>query len=213
MASLPELKVTVYSDYICPFCYVGHHRLQRLRDSYELKVNWCFLEIHPETSAKGEAIDTLDYPSEQWQKMLDNLERIAQEENIPLGNLSFITNSKDALLLSEAAKQYGKKVFYDLHEKLFKAYFVHSRNIGDKIILKEIALSCGIDEHIIKSAWIDEIYAKRLINNYLSARQHNVQSVPSFVFGNRILTGVVSEKTFREVANQSFSDSGSRHGS
>mgnify|MGYP001821638697 FL=1 len=47
MAVLPELKVTVYSDYICPFCYVGNHRLQRLRDSYELKINWCLLEIHP----------------------------------------------------------------------------------------------------------------------------------------------------------------------
>ena len=72
MMTLPELKITVYSDYICPFCYVGHHRLQRLRDSYDLKINWCFLEIHPETSAKGEPIDSLDYPSEQWQQMLQS---------------------------------------------------------------------------------------------------------------------------------------------
>jgi len=40
MESLPELKVTVYSDYICPFCYVGYHRLLRLRDNYNLKINW-----------------------------------------------------------------------------------------------------------------------------------------------------------------------------
>jgi len=211
MASLPELKVTVYSDYICPFCYVGHHRLQRLRDSYELKVNWCFLEIHPETSAQGEAIDSLDYPSQQWQKMLENLERVAAEENIPLGKLSFITNSRDALLLSEAAKQCGKEIFYDLHEKLFKAYFVDSRNIGDKNVLREIALSCGIDDDIIDAAWSNNIYEKRLINNYHSARQHGIQSVPSFVFGKRILTGVVSEKTFREAANELIAASSSQH--
>ena len=111
--TLPELKITVYSDYICPFCYVGHHRLLRLRDSYDLKINWCFLEIHPETSKAGEPIDSLDYPSEQWQKMMDNLERIATEENIPLSTIDFITNSKDALLLSEAAKQCGRDVFYE----------------------------------------------------------------------------------------------------
>jgi len=202
MASLPELKVTVYSDYICPFCYLGYHRLQRLRDRYDLKINWCFLEIHPETSTQGEALDTLDYPSQQWQQMLDNMQRLAAEENIPLGKLSFITNSRDALLLAEAAKQCGKKVFYDLHEKLFSAYFVDGRNIGDRNLLRDIAASCAIDYQTIESAWRDEVYAKRLIDNYRSARQHNIQSVPSFVFGNRVLTGVVSEATFREAAGR-----------
>ena len=200
--TLPELKITVYSDYICPFCYVGHHRLQRLRDSYDLKINWCFLEIHPETSAEGEPIDSLDYPSEQWQKMLDNLERIAAEENIPLSTLSFITNSKDALVLSEAAKQCGREIFYDLHEKLFSAYFVDGKNIGDRNILKEIANSCGIGEAVIESSWTDSKYPQRLLENFNSARKHDVQSVPSFVFGERVLTGVVTEQTFREAAAQ-----------
>lgn len=202
MASLPELKVTVYSDYICPFCYLGHHRLMRLADSYDLKVNWCFLEIHPETAATGEPVDSLDYPSQQWQKMLTNLQRITREDNIALAKLSFITNSKDALLLAEATKQCGKKIFYRLHEKLFSAFFVDSSNIGDRHILSDIALSCGIDDNIIQSAWHDETYSNRLNSNYQSARRHNIQSVPSFVFGEQVLTGVVSEAAFRQAAEQ-----------
>ena len=202
MASLPELHVTVYSDYICPFCYVGHHRLQRLRDSYDLKINWCFLEIHPETSSDGEPIDSLEYPSEQWQMMLENLERIAQEENIPLSKLSFITNSKDALLLSEAAKQCGREIFYTLHEKLFEAYFVDGKNIGDRHILKAIAGSCDIDDETIEASWTDGNLTKRLMNNFDTARTHNIQSVPSFIFGETVLTGVVAEATFREAAAQ-----------
>lgn len=202
MEPLPELHVTVYSDYICPFCYVGHHRLQRLRDAYDLKINWCFLEIHPESSAEGEPIDSLDYPSEQWQKMLANLERIAEEENIPLTKLRFITNSKDALLLSEAAKRYGRELFYDLHEKLFKAYFVEQKNIGDRNVLKMIADSCGMNDEAIDTSWTDKTIEKRLTDNFLSARTHNIQSVPSFIFGERVLTGVVAESTFREAAAQ-----------
>ena len=202
MKPLPELQVTVYSDYICPFCYVGHHRLQRLRDEYDLKINWCFLEIHPETSANGEPIDSLEYPSEQWQKMLENLERIAQEENIPLSKLNFITNSKDALVLSEAAKQCGREVFYDLHERLFNAYFVDGENIGNRNVLKKIASASGMDDETIDSSWIDETVKKRLLNNFNSARAHNIQSVPSFVFGERVLTGVVAESTFRDAAEQ-----------
>jgi len=200
--TLPELKITVFSDYICPFCYVGHHRLQRLRDNYDLKINWCFLEIHPETSTAGEPIDSLDYPSQQWRQMMNNLERVAKEENIPLSKLSFITNSKDALLLSEAAKHCGRDIFYKLHEKLFSAYFVDSKNIGNKDVLGEIAESCGIDKETIAAAWTDKTYQKRLLDNFNSAREHKIQSVPSFVFGDRVLTGVVAEKTFREAAQQ-----------
>jgi predicted DsbA family dithiol-disulfide isomerase len=200
--TLPELKITVYSDYICPFCYVGHHRLQRLRDSYDLKINWCFLEIHPETSADGEAIDSLDYPSEQWQQMLANLERVAGEESIPLSRINFITNSKDALLLSEAVKQCGREIFYALHERLFSAYFVDSKNIGDRKVLKEIAISCGIDEDTVGSAWTEKKYQQRLFDNFESARRHEIQSVPSFIFGDRVLTGVVAESTFRDAAEQ-----------
>jgi predicted DsbA family dithiol-disulfide isomerase len=200
--ALPELKVTVYSDYICPFCYVGHHRLQRLRDTYDLKINWCFLEIHPETPSEGDTIDSLNYPSEQWQKMMANLERVAEEENIPLAKLNFICNSKDALLLSEAAKTCGAKAFYALHEKLFCAYFVDSKNIADRNLLRELALSCEIDDKTIESAWNDEKHKHRLLQNFDSARQHNIQSVPSFVFGEKILTGVVSETSFRKAASE-----------
>jgi len=184
--ALPDLKITVYSDYICPFCYVGHHRLQRLRDSYYLKINWCFLEIHPEVSAGGETIDSLNYPSATWQKMMINLERIAKEENIPLSKLRFISNSKDALLLSESAKELGRDIFYALHEKLFTSYFV--------------------DGNFILAAWQKKKYQQRLLENFNSARQHNIQSVPSFVFENKVLTGVVSESAFREAAKKAVNN-------
>ena len=202
MTTLPELQVTVYSDYICPFCYLGSHRLLRLHDSYDLKINWCFLETHPETSAKGDAIESLQYSSEQWQLMINNLERIAKEENIPLSKINFIPNSKDALLLSEAAKECGREIFYALHEKLFKAYFVEARNIGNKSILKDIARSCGISDDIIDAAWTDVRHKTRLLNNFHTARTHDIQSVPSFVFGEKVLAGVVSESAFREAASQ-----------
>ncbi len=205
--ALPELKITVYSDYICPFCYVGHHRLQRLRDSYDLKINWRFLEIHPETSAAGEPIDSLNYPSEQWQQMMANLKRVAKEEDIPLSELGFITNSKDALLLSEAAKHCGRDIFYRLHEKMFSAYFVDNKNIGDRDVLSKIAESCDIDKETIDSAWTDEKHQQRLLENFNAARKHDIQSVPSFAFGDRILTGVVTESTFREAAQQLLSAS------
>ena len=198
--NLPELRLTVFSDYICPFCYVGHHRLMRLRDEYDLKINWCFIEIHPETSAEGEPVASLEYPSEQWNQLMHNLETVAEEEGIVMAEHNYTTNSKDALLLSEAAKGQGRKKFYDLHEKLFAAFFVDSRNIGDRNILRELAAESGIDDEVVESAWQDMKYQQRIVSNYHAARQHEIQAVPSFIFGQRKLTGVVTEDVMRSAA-------------
>jgi len=196
----PELKVTVFSDYICPFCYVGHHRLKRLNDDYDLKINWCFLEIHPENSALGEPTASLDYPSEQWNSLMTNLKTVAIEEDIPIAEHTFTTNSKDAILLSEYCKTLGRDIFYQLHESLFTAFFVDGKNIGDRNILKEIAYSCGIKDKTIKSAWQDADTQKRILYNFEYARKFAIQNVPSFIFGERILTGVVKESTMRAAA-------------
>ncbi len=201
MVNLPELKVTVFSDYICPFCYVGHHRLMRLRDEYDLKINWRFIEIHPETSADGEPVASLEYPSEQWNQLMQNLEAVAKEEGIAMAKHTFTTNSRDALLLSEAAKQQGREKFYDLHEKLFKAFFVDSRNIGDRNILRELAADSDIDNELIESAWQDKKYQQNILSNYNEARRHEIQAVPSFIIGDRKLTGVVTEDVMRSAAS------------
>lgn len=205
MANLPELKISVFSDYICPFCYVGYHRLMRLRDVYDLKINWCLIEIHPETSAEGEPVAALDYPSEQWNQLMNNLRTVAQEEGIVMAEHTFTTNSRNALLLSEAAKQAGRDRFYDLHERLFTAFFVDSRNIGDKTVLRELAAESGIDNTIVESAWQDTKYEQRILSNYHDARHHEIQAVPSFVFGERKLTGVVTEKVMRSAADELIS--------
>ena len=200
--NLPELKITVFSDYICPFCYVGHHRLMRLRDEYDLKINWCFIEIHPETSPEGEPVASLEYPSEQWNQLMQNLEAVAKEEGIAMAEHSFTTNSKDALLLSEAAKEQGREKFYALHEKLFTAFFVDSRNIGNRDILRELATESGIGSDVIELAWQDKKYQQRILSNYHAAREHEIQAVPSFIFGERKLTGVVTEDVMRSAANE-----------
>lgn len=202
MVNLPVIKLTVFSDYICPFCYVGYHRLMRLRDEYELKINWCFIEIHPETSAEGEPVASLEYPSEEWNQLMQNLDAVAREEGIAMAEHSFTTNSKDALLLAEAAKTSGREKFYSLHEKLFTAFFVDSRNIGDRSVLRDLAASSDIDPELVESAWEDKTYEQRILSNYHQARQHEIQAVPSFIFGERKLTGVVTEELMRTAAGE-----------
>ena len=188
----PELRVTVFSDYICPFCYIGDARLNKLRHEYNLKVNWCFLEIHPETPAEGMSVTELDYTAEQFRDLMQGYYQMAGAEGLKVSKHRYTTNSHRALLLAEAAKGDGAEVFYRLHNRLFEAYFGEEQNIGDEEVLRQLADACGIKTKTVEKAWSDPSYAQRLAQNLAAARELNVTGTPTYFFTDRALAGAVS---------------------
>ncbi len=201
------LNISIFSDYICPFCFIGHLRLDALREIYNLKINWCFIEIHPETACKGQLVNTLNYSSETWQQLSENLQQLAKEENITLYKQTKTTNSRKALLLSQAVKALGADVFYPFHQQLFNDYFIHGKNIGDENILKEIALQHNIPQDTINKAWGDTYAfgpANKVPSNLLPslkyAKELRIESVPCFIIGKQILNGVITRKKLLEAA-------------
>ena len=205
--SRPELKVSVISDYICPFCFIGHRRLQHLHDDYQLKINWCFVEIHPETPREGQSVKLLNYSEDYWDTLMQNPKRVADEENIVLSELTMSANSRQALLLAEASKSLGADIFYPLHERLFEAYFVDGLNIGDEQVLRTIATECHIPDSLVEQAWSDPFCrgpADSVPGPLLPYLQYagaiNARSVPTFVFGKEMLTGVVETEILRQTA-------------
>jgi len=197
----PELLATVFMDYICPFCYVGDVRLDRLREDYDLKINWCFLEIHPETPAEGMDSSRLGYSDPKWQQMMDNLSRLAQEEAICFRPQTFTTNSRKALLLAEAAKQDGADVFYALHRRLFEAYFTDGQNIADAVVLEQLARESGVSDTVLARAWSDEKHAKRLGDYLAAARELNVTATPTIFFsGQQRIDGALPLAVFKRLA-------------
>jgi len=199
----PELLATVFTDYICPFCYVGDVRLDRLRDDYDLKVNWCFLEIHPETPAGGMAIEELGYPESRWQLMMDNLASLAEEEGLTFKPHRFTTNSHKALLLAEAAKEAGAAIFYTLHRRLFEAYFSEGQNIGDVSVLEGLAHASGLPDEVLSRAWTDERYERRLQLYLEGAQALGVRATPTVFFGEQQrIDGALPYAAFRKAARE-----------
>lgn len=200
-AEKPVLLATVFSDYICPFCYVGDVRLDRLRETYALKVNWCFLEIHPETPVEGMDASRLGYPPPLWRRMMANLDALAGEEGIAFRPHRFTTNSRKALLLAEAAKAEGAEVFYRLHRRLFEAFFTEGRNIGDEAVLRDLADETGVAAGTVQSAWTDERHAQRLELYLAAARQLGVHATPTIFFGEtQRLDGALPWTAFEQAA-------------
>jgi predicted DsbA family dithiol-disulfide isomerase len=197
----PALLATVFTDYICPFCYIGDARLEHLREDYDLRINWCFLEIHPETPVEGMQVAGLGYPDSRWQQMMKNLAILAAEEGLEFRSHDFTTNSHKALLLAEAAKQDGAEVFYKLHRRLFAAFFTDGQNIGDREVLLSIARDSGVREATLASAWEDPRHEQRLDQYLAAARELNVRATPTVFFGERQrLDGALPLSAFKNAA-------------
>lgn len=198
----PELKVTVFSDYICPFCYVGDARLGRLREHFDLKTNWCFLEIHPETSPDGETLDSLEYPAERWKKMMAGLEKMAAEEGLTFKRYTFTTSSHAALQLAESVKHVDVTAFRQLHNRLFSEFFMHGGNIGDQECLSRLALEAGLSMAQIDYACKDKAAAARIAQYRQAAAELKVRATPTFFIGESRLDGVVPFEKLLSAARQ-----------
>jgi predicted DsbA family dithiol-disulfide isomerase len=197
----PVLLATVFTDYICPFCYVGYVRLERLREHFNLKINWCFLEIHPDTPTSGMPVQELGYADAQWRQMMDNLMAMGAAEGISFREHDFTTSSHRALLLAEAAKEEGADVFYRLHRRLFAAYFTEGRNIGDAEVLRELATECDVAAGTVERAWREDRYEQQLQRYLVGAHELEVRATPTIFFGreNR-LNGALPFEAFLRAA-------------
>jgi predicted DsbA family dithiol-disulfide isomerase len=182
---------------------VGERRLARLNEEFDVRVERRFLEIHPETPAGGRPISELGYPPEQWARMMEHLEKMGKAEGIVFSERTFTTNSHKALLLAEAAKKEGSVVFEALNEGLFRAYFTEGRNIGDPMVLRDVAEAAGVPDGRAGMAWSDATYEERLDRDREAAAQIGITGIPFFILDGRwILEGAVPMEMLREAAKK-----------
>ncbi|MBI5101582.1 MAG: DsbA family protein [Nitrospirae bacterium] len=182
---------------------MGERRLARLSEEFDVRVERRYLEIHPETPAEGRPVSELGYPPVQWARMVENLDRLGRSEGIDFAERTFTTNSRKALLLAEAAKEEGTEVFEALNEGLFRAYFTEGRNIGDPLVLMDVALASGVPAGRIGQAWSDAAYEERLVRDREAAAEYGITAVPTFIVGGRwIIEGAVPVETLRDAAKR-----------
>ena len=132
--------------------------------------------------------------------MSDNLRKMAEEEGLHLAERSFSANSHKALLLSEAAKEEGERIFYDLHDSIFKAYFTDGQNISDPNVLQALAGEAGVSEKTVHKAWKESRYEAALNETLELASRKGINGVPTFIIGDRVVVGAVPTTTLLDAA-------------
>ncbi|MFZ5557111.1 MAG: DsbA family oxidoreductase [Pseudomonadota bacterium] len=196
------VPVTVFTDYICPFCYVGDRRLRAVAQVQPLAIDWRFIEIHPDNPPAGRPVAALGYPPAQWRVMMDNLRRMAEAEGLVIAERTFTTNSRRALLLAEAVRVLEPERFDAVDEALFAAFFAGRRNIADPAVLAEVAAGAGVGGATVAAAQTDPRFAARLQDNHRLAARLGVTGTPTFVVGARVLAGAVPTATLAAAVRE-----------
>ena len=200
------LKVTVYSDYICPFCYVGKRLADRLEARFGIEAEWKGFEIHPEIPRGGCDYESLGFSGGMADALLSRIMSLADEVGLHVVPPKRIPNSRLALEVAEFAKENGR--FRECHEAIFRAYWQEGVDIGDRERLLEIAASAGLDRGELE-AYLMSGQAEAKLNESLSeVLDRGIDGVPTFIIGGRKVVGAQPFEVLEKVVEEELARSG-----
>ncbi len=199
------LNIDVYSDVICPWCFVGKHRLERalkaVKDRFETRVSWHPFELNPDMPKEG--LDRKEYRSAKfgsWEKSLALDEQVkaagASEDIIFRHDLMKRTpNTFDAhkLILLAGSEGLQEKIV----DAVFNGYFVEGKDVGSRETLIGIAAAAGMDAEKVKTFLESEESTIAVNEAEMKGRELRINSVPNFIINNRVsFSGAQSVETF-----------------
>lgn len=184
------IRLEVFSDYTCPWCYVGWARLEkaleRLPSDVEVDVTWRPFEIHPEVPDEGMPVEALPYAPDVWERMQEALRQNAQAEGLEVGRRPKVSNTHRALAAGTYAQTEEPERFPGFHERLFKGYFAEGRDLGDPEVVADLAEASGLDVARMQAALAEGRYEEAIRQTGADARRMGITGTPTFVFDRRL---------------------------
>ncbi len=193
------LKIVMFSDYICPFCYIGFETVRKLKPEFNFQLEWRGFQIHPDWPAEGiaseQARETSDPDSRR--ALWNRISAMAEAVGFSMRPPAVLTNSRAALAATEFARESGRDEA--LEERIYRAYFSEGLNIGDPAVVARLGSEAGLDSAEVADAIKSPKYEMRLKNNSLAAHQRGVNGVPTFFIGEYPLVGAQSPDAMRSI--------------
>jgi predicted DsbA family dithiol-disulfide isomerase len=193
------LSLVMFSDFICPFCYIGFETVRRLKPEFDFQIDWKGFQIHPEWPAAGMA--AAEYrrgmDAETRRMLWARIASLGETVGLEMKSPETLANSRLALAAAEFAKECGKAEIFE--ERVFRAYFNENLNIGSQGVLGELAADAGLDRDELNLALDSNRYEHRLNDNARTAHERGVDGVPTFFVGDYPLIGAQSENVMRQI--------------
>lgn len=210
------MKIEIWSDVMCPFCYIGKRNfetaLAQFADKKHIEVIWKSFQLDPtlsdmaQESQEDYLIKRKGMSREQVQGLLAHVTNMAKQVGLDYNlEQSVMVNSLKAHQFIQFAK--SKNLGDQAEEHLFKAYFTDGKNIADIATLTQIGKEIGLDENEIHTAFTDDQYTYMANQDIMEAREIGVSGVPFFVFNRKYaISGAQPPEVFLESLEKSFAE-------
>jgi predicted DsbA family dithiol-disulfide isomerase len=210
------MRVDIWSDVVCPWCYVGKRRFEAAlagfphRDGVE--VRWRSFELDP-GAPRSRDIDRIDHlatkyriPREQAQAMERQITEVGQAVGLDFRlERSRGGNSFDAHRLVHLAAEHG--LGDQMKERLFRAYFTDGEPIGDPATLARLAVNVGVPPTEVDDVLAGDRYAEAVRADEATAHAYGATGVPFFVIDETYgIAGAQSPEVFTNVLERAWSE-------
>jgi len=210
------MKIDIWSDVVCPFCYIGKRRLEAALAEFphrdDVEVAWHSFELDP----TAEAAPAGSLPDRLAKKYgMSREQAVASQENLSANaatvGLDFQWgkakpgNTFDAHRLIHLAGASG--LADAAKERLLRAYFTEGRPIGDRATLVELATEVGLDPAVVRQVLESQDYAEAVRADEEQARAYGINGVPFFVLDGRYgISGAQPTEVFTEALTQAWTE-------
>ena len=208
------MKIEIWSDYACPFCYIGEKRLARALGEVgdkDISVEFKSFELDPEASRKVESSTPERFAAKYGlslpaaQERIEQISLMGRREGIDFRYATTrYTNTFDALRLTKFAQSKGHD---EIITKLFDAYFTKNLELSDFAVLKKIAAECGLDSAEVDDVLNGERYAEDVRADEIQAARLGIHGVPYFIVGGKYgLSGAQPVDVIKQAITDALTD-------
>ena len=209
------MKIEVWTDIMCPYCYIGkiHYEkaLQQFEHADEIELEWKAFQLNPDLPDKGNGYpvkeyltQTAGYPEESVNKMFDGIKVLADNVGVSFNLPNAIAaNTRDAHRLIKLAAETGKDS--SVLQKLSKAYFEEAKDYSDLELLVSIGKEAGLDETTMREMFNSDKYLYEIKQDIQEAGNLSIDTVPTFLMDRRqAIVGAEPVELFLEVMNKAY---------
>jgi len=188
------MKVDIWSDIMCPFCYIGKRKLEKaltqFADRDSIDISWHSFQLDPSMQPQP-GRNLYEYLAERKGQTLEwsinvhgQLAETAKADGLTYNfDKAVIANSFDAHRLIQLAKKH--KLDDAAEERLFKAYFTDGENMGDHDTLMKIGAEIGLPGDLVKEMLDGDAFAEDVHSDIEQAEALGIKGVPFFVIDNK----------------------------
>lgn len=207
-----RLRIDIWSDFACPFCYIGKRNLEKALEELEIvgKVDIVFHSFQLDPDAKKDNQSSIleilskkyKIDKDESQRMIDRVVDMAKDVGLNYNYDKVVeTNTFDAHRLVHYAKEENKDE--EIIERLFKAYFIEGLDIGDIETLARISKESGLDREGAMEVLGKGGYSAKVNSDKDLAKELGITSVPFFVINNKTaIPGAQSSHVFLKVLDE-----------